>query len=120
MRQQKVDQSDIWRARAAHAARVGADVEDVQVMTDLAAVYRGMEHTAIREKRKEPAGRCGAKTRKGLPCIAKAKANGRCRNHGGCSTGPKTPEGRQRIAEAQRARWARWRSQPIGGAASLS
>jgi hypothetical protein len=29
--------------------------------------------------------------------------------HGGLSTGPKTPEGRARIAEAQRKRWAAWR-----------
>ena len=36
--------------------------------------------------------------------------NDRCRLHGGLSTGPKTPEGRARIAEAQRRRWARWRA----------
>ncbi|WP_425514031.1 HGGxSTG domain-containing protein [Aureimonas phyllosphaerae] len=29
----------------------------------------------------------------------------RCRMHGGLSTGPKTAEGRTRIAEAQRRRW---------------
>lgn len=40
--------------------------------------------------------RCGAKTRKGVPCIAKARANGRCTIHGGMSTGPRTPEGRSR------------------------
>ena len=33
-------------------------------------------------------------------CIAKALSNGRCRNHGGLSTGPKTLEGKKRIAEA--------------------
>lgn len=32
--------------------------------------------------------------------------NGRCKNHGGMSTGPKTPEGRQAIAEATRQRMA--------------
>ena len=31
--------------------------------------------------------RCGAKTRKGTPCQAPAMANGRCRLHGGKSTG---------------------------------
>ncbi len=31
--------------------------------------------------------RCGAKTRKGTPCKAPAMANGRCRMHGGLSTG---------------------------------
>jgi len=34
--------------------------------------------------------RCRAKTRKGRPCVAKALPNGRCRHHGGLSTGPRT------------------------------
>lgn len=52
--------------------------------------------------------RCGA-TRKqdGGTCQAPALRNGRCKLHGGKSTGPKTPEGRARIAAAQRARWQR-------------
>jgi hypothetical protein len=33
----------------------------------------------------------------------------RCKLHGGASTGPKTPEGRERVVAGQRARWARWR-----------
>jgi hypothetical protein len=37
---------------------------------------------------------CGAKTRKGTPCKGPAMANGRCRMHGGPSTGAKTPEGK--------------------------
>lgn len=54
--------------------------------------------------------RCGARTRKGTPCRAKVlPGKARCRFHGGLSTGPKTVEGRDRIAEAQRRRWARWR-----------
>ena len=41
--------------------------------------------------------RCGAYARStGEPCKAKAMKNGRCRNHGGLSTGPKTPEGKAR------------------------
>ena len=43
----------------------------------------------------------------------KPLANGRCPNHGGFSSGPKTAEGRERIAEAQRARWTRWRSKRL-------
>jgi hypothetical protein len=40
---------------------------------------------------------CGAHARStGLPCKAKALANGRCKNHGGMSTGPRTPEGKAR------------------------
>jgi transcriptional regulator with XRE-family HTH domain len=50
--------------------------------------------------------KCGAKTLKGTPCRAKSEpGRKRCRFHGGLSTGPKTAEGRARIAEAQRTRW---------------
>jgi hypothetical protein len=39
--------------------------------------------------------RCGAFARStGKPCRMKALANGRCRLHGGLSTGPKTVEGK--------------------------
>jgi len=44
--------------------------------------------------------RCGAKTRKGMPCRAPSMKNGRCRLHGGKSTGPKSPEGIERIRQA--------------------
>ena len=47
--------------------------------------------------------RCGAKTRLGCPCKSPAMGNGRCRMHGGTSTGPKTAEGKARIAAARRA-----------------
>ena len=54
--------------------------------------------------------RCGAQTRKGGPCKAqRLPGKTRCRFHGGMSTGPRTPEGRERIAAAQRRRWAKWR-----------
>lgn len=45
---------------------------------------------------------CGAKTRTNgnKPCRQPAMANGRCRLHGGKSTGAKTKEGKQRIIEA--------------------
>jgi len=52
---------------------------------------------------------CAAQTRRGTSCRRRALDNGRCRNHGGVSTGPKTAAGRQRISEAQRRRWAEWR-----------
>ena len=64
--------------------------------------------TPRRTKRRRP--RCGAKTRRGLPCQAPAvwnkvndrPANGRCKLHGGLSTGPKTDEGRRRSTQAAR------------------
>ena len=46
--------------------------------------------------------RCGAKTRRGTPCQSPAMQNGRCRMHGGASTGPRTPEG---LENSRRARW---------------
>ena len=51
--------------------------------------------------------KCGAYARStGNPCQAKALPNGRCKNHGGMSTGPKTTGGRQAIAQATRQRMA--------------
>ena len=48
-----------------------------------------------------PGQRCRAKTRKGTACQRPAnKRNGRCRVHGGASTGPRTKEGRARISDA--------------------
>lgn len=48
---------------------------------------------------------CGAKNRRGLPCQCKrVYRGGRCKFHGGLSTGPKTPEGKQRALEALRRR----------------
>jgi len=49
------------------------------------------------------AARCGARTRKGMPCQAPAMRNRRCRMHGGASTGPRTPEG------LERCRLANWK-----------
>jgi len=40
--------------------------------------------------------KCGAKTRTGMPCKRKAMSNGRCLNHGGLSTGPKTKTGKEK------------------------
>jgi hypothetical protein len=44
--------------------------------------------------------RCGAKTRRDSRCQCPAMANGRCRLHGGLSTGPRTAEGIERIRRA--------------------
>jgi len=57
-------------------------------------------------------GTCGAKTRKGTLCQAppvwnrgKDKArNGKCKLHGGLSTGPKSDAGREAIRESNRRR----------------
>ena len=44
--------------------------------------------------------RCGAKTRWGSACQAPAMPNGRCRLHGGKSTGPRTAKGLERCRQA--------------------
>ena len=44
--------------------------------------------------------RCEARNRLGRPCQCPAMPNGRCRLHGGVSTGPRTAEGIQRIRRA--------------------
>jgi hypothetical protein len=60
--------------------------------------------------------KCLAKTRKGTACRHKSEpGKRRCKFHGGLSTGPRTAEGRERIAEAQRRRWARWRAERAKG-----
>jgi hypothetical protein len=46
--------------------------------------------------------RCGATTRKGAPSRGPAMHNGRCRMHGGASTGPRTEAG---LAHSRRANW---------------
>ena len=44
--------------------------------------------------------RCGARTRRGTSCLGPAMKNGRCKCHGGKSTGARTPEGLERIRRA--------------------
>ncbi len=42
---------------------------------------------------------CGARTRAGTPCkMTSIYLNGRCKLHGGLSTGPTSPEGKARAA----------------------
>ena len=44
--------------------------------------------------------RCGAKTRAGTPCRMKSiYSNSRCKLHGGLSTGPRSLEGKAKVAK---------------------
>src|SRR5262249_8709945 len=53
--------------------------------------------------RANAAPRCGARSKRtGKPCRGAAMPNGRCKLHGGKSTGPRTPEGLER---SRRANW---------------
>jgi hypothetical protein len=54
---------------------------------------------------------CGAMIRIGAICANRViPGKTKCHMHGGKSTGPKTAEGKARVAEAQRQRWARYRA----------
>ena len=56
---------------------------------------------------------CAAATRSGSPCRKPPlRGKRRCRLHGGASTGPKTAEGKARIAKAQlkHGRYINWRA----------
>ncbi len=78
-----------------------------------AALARWRERQAERLAKQAATRRviCGAKTRKGSPCRNESEpGKRRCKFHGGRSTGARSPEGRARIAEAQRQRWARYRA----------
>ena len=44
-----------------------------------------MKNNPMQKAHQSP--RCGAKTRAGAPCMSPAMKNGRCRMHGGMSTG---------------------------------
>ena len=102
---------DYWRnnARAGGWGLTGFDRMQAALDAQCAAQIAAMRaREAQRQTRRRVA--CGAQTRKGRACRNKSEAGkARCKFHGGKSTGPKTPEGRARIAAAQRARWAAWR-----------
>jgi len=56
---------------------------------------------ALRKANAAP--RCGARSKRtGKPCRAAAMPNGRCKVHGGKSTGPRTLEGLERSRRANR------------------
>lgn len=57
-------------------------------------------HAPSRIRFAQLAPRCGACTRQGFACRSPAMPNGRCRMHGGASTGAQTPEGRERARRA--------------------
>ncbi|WP_342666561.1 HGGxSTG domain-containing protein [Gemmobacter nectariphilus] len=87
--------------------RAKLDAEEAAFLAMVARRRARLE--AARARRRVP---CGAKTRKGTPCRCKSEpGKRRCKFHGGLSTGAKTPEGRERIREAQRRRWERWRAE---------
>jgi len=76
--------------------------ESVPPRSGLPADRRGSLKNGNRSGDFLAAPRCGAHTRCGGSCRQPAMPNGRCRMHGGLSTGPRTPAG---LARSRRARW---------------
>jgi hypothetical protein len=70
---------------------------------DLRMVNKGKLRNGNHSGDPHKAPRCGAHSRRtGLPCRAPAvRGKQRCRLHGGKSTGPKTPEGIERVSKSQ-------------------
>lgn len=97
------------RARATMTVSPWRAIERAEAAAIAAMLARSHARTAAAAARRRV--RCNAKTRKGTPCRCKSEPGKlRCKFHGGMSTGARTPEGRERIAEVQRRRWARWRA----------
>jgi len=75
-------------------------IEQSNARFDRAEAKRQQAHDRLQQRKAAKLKReakCGAFARStGKPCQAKPLANGRCRNHGGMSTGPKTDEGKAR------------------------
>jgi hypothetical protein len=89
----------------ARLRRVGRATRSAKWHSVIVARERATEKRArLRELRSKP---CGARTRSGHPCRRKGLGKGgRCANHGGMSTGPRTPEGCARLSALLKARWA--------------
>ncbi len=85
--------------------RVGKATRSAKWHAVMVARERASEERArLRDLRNKP---CGARTRAGHSCQRKGLGKGgRCPNHGGMSTGPRTSEGRSRISAALKGRWA--------------
>jgi hypothetical protein len=71
-----------------------AKLKVMKGMTEQEARAHLREKVILYRAKARPYELCGAKTRKGTPCKVLALPNGRCKFHGGLSTGPKTPEGK--------------------------
>lgn len=104
----------------AHVAPAPAHVMDFETTTspsinpvpkaqELDTARRLLANVSIRAPASRPATPippnefCGARTRAGTPCKSRALyKSGRCKNHGGLSTGPRTAEGKARASQNAR------------------
>jgi hypothetical protein len=81
---------------ASRSNRSGAEAETLLIPRPTGWLRHGNPPGDLRLAR-----RCGARARSGCACRQPAMANGRCRFHGGKSTGPKTALGREKSRLSQ-------------------
>jgi hypothetical protein len=101
-----------WARR--HQAKVADDPQHFDALNEPNARVRARTSSGLRAalQRERDRTLCLAKTRAGHPCVRRVvPGKGRCKSHGGASTGPKTAAGKARVAAAQRARWQRYRKE---------
>ena len=100
----------IYARSNARAGGWGIIQRERAALRDMIARKIAAERMRIEARAARKRAICGARTRKGAPCRMKSEpGRRRCKFHGGKSTGPRTPEGKARIAEAQRLRWKTYR-----------
>jgi hypothetical protein len=87
--------------RPLRRAKEGRSFPPLPSTASLPADRRGRLRNGARSGDFLAAPRCGARTRQQGCCRQPAMTNGRCRLHGGLSTGPRTAEGRARCARAR-------------------
>lgn len=101
-----------WAVRPVYASSMRARGDGVLSAIPGLEAWVARQLVALKAREAERAARrrvvCSAKTRKGTPCRNKSEpGKRRCKFHGGLSTGARTPEGIERIREAQRLRWSK-------------
>jgi len=89
----------------AEADRKAQEAEDARLVATGLYERRADGRPGVWAKPKAERALCGAKTRAGAACQARAVLGStRCRLHGGLSTGPKTAAGKAAIAKSNRQR----------------
>ena len=80
---------------------MNGDRQSDPTVTTLGAMESGPLRNGNPRGDPNAAPRCGARNRAGGSCRAPAMANGRCRCHGGKSTGPTTQDGMAKLRAAR-------------------
>lgn len=110
----KCDASGLVQAMEGVSPERAAELLRLRSWTPSAPVTQAVEPQPKRPAKKPPRKKrrtqiCGARNRRGLPCQCKMLyRGGKCRFHGGLSTGAKTPEGKAKAIAAMRTGFARY------------